>query len=158
MRQTPAQRLVTSFFASTLITIAAGLGTAVYGSYVQHHDSADEYGVSVTSFPHPSTRGAAAIVGLAIFVAGCVAAALILAGWAERVLGMPRFAAAALGLMPLPALVLAAIAVGRGIETVGGSGGGFAAAAVAYAVAATGYAYCWARLVAAWAQRRSSRG
>jgi hypothetical protein len=158
MRQTPTQALVTAFFASTLITIASGLGSAVYGSYVQHHDPSGEYGISLTSVPHPGTGQAAAVAGLGIFVAGCVAAALILAGWAQRVLGVTRFAAAVLGLVPLPALALPAIAIGAGGGWVAGFGLGLAMAVVAYGVLATGYAYGWARIVGVWANRRSRRG
>jgi hypothetical protein len=133
MSQNGSETLVTAFFASILITLAAGLGSALYLAYD-------------------------AQAGLAVHVAGCVAAGLVLAGWARQPLGLTRFGAAVLGLIPLPALAVPAIAIGAGGGWVAGFGLGLATAVLAYGALATGYAYSWTRMVGRWADSRSRRG
>jgi hypothetical protein len=145
MRAHPAERLVTAFFASILITFAAGIGASLVLSFAFHGFSSDQ-------MPHATTTAgnAATLAGLAILVAGCCAAALILVGWARHRIGLPRFAAASLCLVPLPFVaVVPALAAGAGL--------GFWAAVVLYGVLATAYAYGWARLVGVWADRHSRR-
>jgi len=152
MRDSRPETLVTSFFASILITIAAGVGSALFLSYDLQGFAGDEVpGAS------PHSVHFAGLAGIAILVAGCVAAALLLAGSARRPLGSMRFATAVLGLVPLPALVLPAIAIGAGVGLVADSGLGLAVAVVTYGVLATFYANGWARLVGLWAKGRSSR-
>jgi hypothetical protein len=145
MRAHPAEHLVTAFFAGILITFAAGIGASLFLSFAFHGFSSDR-------MPHAKTTAGnvATLAGIAILVAGCCAAALILAGRARDQVGLGRFAAASLGLMPMPFVaVIPALAAGAGL--------GFWAAVVLYGVLATAYAYAWARLVGRWADRHSRR-
>jgi len=143
MTDSRRETLVSAFFSSILMTFAAGIGTTL----ALPHALSD-----LGDGGSPSSRVSVltAVGGVAILVAGCVAASMILAGWAREPLGRPRFAAASLCLLPLPFVtVLPALAAGAVL--------GFWAAVVAYGVLATGYAYCWARLVGRWARGRSRR-
>ncbi len=61
----PSERLVTAFFASILITFAAGIGGSLFLSFAFHGFSSDR-------MPHATTTAGnvATLAGIAILVAG----------------------------------------------------------------------------------------